>query len=414
MFLPLANIRHHKSRSIFCAVGIAIAVCMLVSLTGLSRGTIYEIEERMGSIDAELVVVPAGLSDNVPTLSGMKLSTKIANIIETQYPDTIEKAVPVFICTIKLGGQDQRVTCISPDNWDIFSNKFDSELIEGQLFDKDNKFSNWLAKQKQQQNNSEGDTELKELSPKELSNPEHNGMQLVIDQRLATTGGYKCGQKVHTANHDWTITGISPTGVATRVFMPLATGQELFGMGNINNCTMIFLKLKKLPPGITPSRCAEQIHKKYGEYGVDVMPMSDYSGSLEHKFKIMFVFVDIVNMIAMVIAFLFVTSTLYTMVLQRSREIAILKSCGASAPFIIMQVVSESAIITITGAVLGIIGSFGVQKMVETYKPLLTVQITPVWIFVAITASAGGAMISALYPAWRAIKTDMVEAMRYE
>ena len=55
MNLPLANILHHKLRSLISAIGIGIAVCMLITLTGLSRGSLFEIAERM---EAQMVVLP--------------------------------------------------------------------------------------------------------------------------------------------------------------------------------------------------------------------------------------------------------------------------------------------------------------------------------------------------------------------
>ena len=61
-----------------------------------------------------------------------------------------------------------------------------------------------------------------------------------------------------------------------------------------------------------------------------VVPTSEYQGRLMQNFGIMYTYVDAVNAVALVIAFLFIMITLYTMVLQRTREIAILKSMGAS------------------------------------------------------------------------------------
>ena len=45
-YLPLANIMHHKLRSALSALGIGIGICMLVTLSGLARGSVYEIAER--------------------------------------------------------------------------------------------------------------------------------------------------------------------------------------------------------------------------------------------------------------------------------------------------------------------------------------------------------------------------------
>ena len=52
--------------------------------------------------------------------------------------------------------------------------------------------------------------------------------------------------------------------------------------------------------------------------------------------------------------------------------------------------------------------------LIETVKPLLTVNITWQWIVTALVASFVGALVSAIYPAWRAIRVDIVTALTLE
>ena len=228
----------------------------------------------------------------------------------------------------------------------------------------------------------------------------------MIDSRLARAGHYRVGQKVQAAGHEWTIVGIVPAGVMTRVFLPLRTAQFLFG--DVTKCTMIFVKLK---PGVDVGPAARAIRETTVQ---DVTPLTQYRGMLMAKFGMMFTYVDIVNAFALVIAFLFIMITLYTMVLQRTREIAILKSFGASNAFILWQVLAESLILTGFGTAVGIGLSFFAGWLIQTFRPLLTVTITWQWIAVAIAAAAVGAILSGLYPAWRAMRIDVVEAMTLE
>ena len=128
----------------------------------------------------------------------------------------------------------------------------------------------------------------------------------------------------------------------------------------------------------------------------------------------MFTYVDMVNAIVLLIAFLFVMVTLYMMVLQRTREIAILKSSGASGWFILRQVMGESAILTGSGAAAGVGMSFLAAMLIERVRPLLTVEITLKWIVVAAGAALVGAIVAAIFPAWRAMRVDMIEALSLE
>jgi putative ABC transport system permease protein len=121
-----------------------------------------------------------------------------------------------------------------------------------------------------------------------------------------------------------------------------------------------------------------------------------------------------VNILALAIGFLFIMVTLYTMVLQRTREIAILKASGASNAFIVRQVLIESLLLTGMGFVVGVGLSLLAAVGIERFAPYLTVQITPEWVLWALAAALAGALVSAVYPAYRASRVDMLSALTYE
>jgi len=124
--------------------------------------------------------------------------------------------------------------------------------------------------------------------------------------------------------------------------------------------------------------------------------------------------VDAVNAFALVIAFLFIMTMLYMTVLQQTREIALLKSCGASNAFIVRQVLGEAALVTAAGVAAGVALRFLARWLIETLCPLLTVTITGRWIAIAAAAATGGAVLSGLLPAWRATRVDMARALTSE
>ena len=405
-YLPLANILHHPLRSLLSAVGIGIGICMLVTLTGLSRGSLYEIAERWESVDADLIVFPRGWGDSATAKSGVGLSEKLADVLRREHGGIVARAAAVFTWPIKLAGQDHIAAGIDPGDWDMLTGG--KQLLEGRIFDPDNAFARWIEAQLLRGTNAPPGEEPTDIPSEALSEPGRDGLEIVIDARLAAAGGFRVGQTIRAANHDWTIVGIAPAGVMTRVFMPLRTAQYLFGGGDITKCTLIFVKLRN---GVDVGPASQTLQKHLHQ---DVIPLESYRGMLVHKFGILFTYVDAVNVIALIIAFLFATTTLYTMVLQRTREIAILMSCGASKGFILREVMAESMILTGLGTGIGIAMSFGAAWAIQHFRPLLTVQICWEWVAIAVLAAAGGAMISSLYPAWRATRVDMVEALTYE
>jgi len=399
-WLPLANIMHHKLASVLNALGIGIGICMLLTLSGLARGTLFEISDRAESVDADLIVCPRGWGDGVVTRSGVGLWESYAKLIDEKHADIVERIVPVFIWPIKLAGQDHRATGVAPEMWHTLTGG--RKLPEGsRLFDPENKFARWIEKELLAPDDGAEDGPAGEL---DLTKAPHNGLELVIDSRLASAGNFRVGQQVVSANHTWTIVGIVPAGAVTRAFMPRRTAQYLFG-DSIQRCTLMFVKLRD---GCDVGPAAAAIKKTTGQ---DVMLLTAYRGMLRAKFDIMFGYVDAVNAVALSIAFLFIMITLYTMVLQRNRDIAILKSSGASNWCIMRQVMSESALLTLGGTVLGVGMAFAAGWFIQAIKPLYTVEITLQWVLIAFCAAAAGATVSSLYPAWRATRVDMAEVL---
>lgn len=403
-YLPLANILHHKLRSVLSTLGIGISICMLVTLSGLSRGTLDEVGDRWESVDADLIVFPRGLGSNVSIGSGFGLGDKYADKIRRELPDVVERVVPVFTRQMKLGGQDQMIAGVDPGDWPTIVGG--RQLTEGRMYDPDNRFADWIVRQMLSPAN--GDEEELDIPKAELSHPDHNGLELVIDTRLARAGGFRLNQTVTAADHQWRIVGIVPHGGLARVYMPRRTAQFLFGGGDVRKSTLLFVKLKA---GADAKAAAARIAETTRQ---DVIGLDRYRGMLTEKFAVLFPYVDAVNAIALVIAFLFIMNTLYTMVLQRRRDIAILKSCGAGNTFILAQILAESLLLTGAGLAAGIGLSFLVGYLIEEFLPLLTVRITWGWLLTATVAAVGGAVLSAIYPAWQATRVDMVEILTLE
>jgi len=404
MYLPLANLLHHKLRSLLSALGIGIAVCMLVTLSGLSRGSLYEIADRWESVDAELFAYPEIWEGNITSLTGVGVSDRWGEKILRDHARIVERVVPVFLWQGQMGGQSQLIAGIDPKDFPALTGGRD--LICGRTFDLDNRFANWIE-DRLLGVPEEGDESRASITDADLAAPEHNGMEIVIDTRLARAGGFNIKETIELAGNEFTIVGIVPAGGMTRVFMPRRTAQYLFGSGDITKSTLLFIKLRR---EVDPSAAAREITA----LGLKVVQLRQFRGMLENQFAIMFNYVDAVNIIAMSIAFLFIMITLYTMVLQRMRDIAILKSSGASKAFIVRQVMGESILLTGCGTLVGILAAFAAGPIIQRIRPLLTIVIGPRWILTAVAVALMGALGSALYPAWRAAKVDMVEALSWE
>jgi len=105
---------------------------------------------------------------------------------------------------------------------------------------------------------------------------------------------------------------------------------------------------------------------------------------------------------------------MYTTIFERTREIGILKSLGASQRFIVSMILKESAIICSLGSVLGIVASEIIREVVVSQFPTLQVAMgVEDWIRGLILGLLAGTL-GAMYPAYKAARMDPVKALSYE
>ena len=117
---------------------------------------------------------------------------------------------------------------------------------------------------------------------------------------------------------------------------------------------------------------------------------------------------------AIIVCLLFIMMTMYTLVLERTREIGILRSLGASKRLLVANTVTEAVVICLAGTAIGVVLAFVAKWLIESLLPLNTVTIEWRWVGLAILVGLGGGAVSALYPGYRAARLDPAVALSYE
>ena len=125
-------------------------------------------------------------------------------------------------------------------------------------------------------------------------------------------------------------------------------------------------------------------------------------------------FVDSMIALAVVVGFLVIFLSLYTTILERTREIGILKSLGASSLDIAKLVLREALLLSGAGVLIGVGFSFGARFLLKEMFPTLTILISIGWLAKATVLAVAGGTLGALYPAWLASRQDAVVALAYE
>jgi putative ABC transport system permease protein len=122
----------------------------------------------------------------------------------------------------------------------------------------------------------------------------------------------------------------------------------------------------------------------------------------------------VVITIAVIVGFLVIFQTMYTAVLERTREIGILKSMGASKPVIVGMLLRECMVLALAGVLVGIMATFGVRTLLSFRFPAFSFELTAAWMARGAVIAFAGALCGALYPAWMAARKDPIDALAYE
>lgn len=117
--------------------------------------------------------------------------------------------------------------------------------------------------------------------------------------------------------------------------------------------------------------------------------------------------------VAAVISALVVLLTMYTTVIERTRQIGIMKSLGMSNLNIAMTIAREAMLISLFGIILGIAMTFALRFFITRFTTL-EVELSPTVLLITLIVGLLGGAIGSLYPAIRSARLDAVEALSYE
>jgi putative ABC transport system permease protein len=118
--------------------------------------------------------------------------------------------------------------------------------------------------------------------------------------------------------------------------------------------------------------------------------------------------------LACLIGFLVIYLSMYTAVTERTREIGIMKSLGATKLFIIRGILREALLLSILGIFMGLGLTYLSKPIIIATLPTLSVLITIPWIFKAGFLAILACLCGAFYPSLRAASQDPVVALSHE
>jgi len=233
---------------------------------------------------------------------------------------------------------------------------------------------------------------------------------VLVDDLFAKSNHAQVGDTIEILNNKFRIAGIVERGKGARKFVPLATLQDLVGAKD--KASIFYLKLDD--PANADVVVDEIKHVPGMEHYVATSMAAYLAMMTTSNYPGLSTFIDVVVGISVVIGFIVIFQAMYTAVMERTREIGILKSMGASKLYIVNVVLRETALLAIGGIVLGIVVSLATRAVLAHKFPLLQVVVDGGWIVRATLIAIAGAIGGALYPAFKAAQKDPIDALAYE
>src|SRR5690348_8198132 len=362
--LIVRNLLHRPMRTLIGAVGVAVEVALVILIVGLTSGLLTETAKRIEGIGADVMLQPPAASPLL-SFSGAPMPTKIGDkVAELKYVKAVAPALLQFNST----GTVETIWGIDRDSFRSVSGGF--VFLDGH----------------------------------DMEAPD----DMLVDDWAAKAKHLKVRDTYNVLNHDWHIVGIVEHGKGSRIFVPLETLQNLV---SAHDKASIFL-IKCTRPEHTDDVMEEMRHLVPG---YTIRPLKDFL-SLMTTTNIpgLETFINAMILLAIAIGLLVIFLTMYTTVIERTRDIGVLKSLGANHWFVVRALLSESAVLCLLGIGAGIGLSYLVRAGFIWKFPTLTILITSGWILRAAAIALVGALFGASYPAWLASRKDPVEALLYD
>jgi putative ABC transport system permease protein len=362
--LILANMITRPVRTVLSVMAVAIEVLLIIMVVGLTQGILQESALRTQGVGAEIMVQPQ-TSSLFMGFSGSPMPVQIAAVLAEI--EGVKAVTPVMVQASTSGGVTL-IYGVDPAGFALVSGGF--RFLEGHGME----------------------------SPDEV----------LVDDVYATSRSLQLGQTIELLNQQFRIAGIVEHGKGARIFLRLDRLQDL--MGSLGKASVFFVKVHD---STQVSVVLDRMRLVLPNY--QLRDMQEYvSLMVAGNIPGLSNFISVIISLAVAIGLLVIFVTMYSTMVERTREIGILKSMGASKVYVFRLVLRESALLTLFGIGAGIGLSYAVRAFVGMIFPTLPILITPDWMLRAGVIALISSLSGACYPALRASTRDPIEALAYE
>ncbi|MFA5763653.1 MAG: ABC transporter permease [archaeon] len=384
------NLRRAGIRTYLTLLGVIIGIAAIVSLLSIGTGLGVSVEQQLESLGGQTIfVIPGGIQN-------IRISLNENDISNLKNLSGVDSVVPIYTTSAVLEFNDEKinvsVSATDVKDAELFADTGFFDVSEGRDF----------------ANNESGAVLIG-------SNIANNYFEKKINVR----------KQVQINGEDFRVIGI------------LKPQAQSFGGGPDTGGT-VYMSLdafkrisSNLKPGIIFVTAANKIEvndvvdeiknyfdKKYGEGSVNALSSEQILESVNSLLSIITLFIASLAGISLIVGGVGIMNAMITSVLERTKEIGLYKSLGASNNKILTIFILEAAFIGLIGGIIGTLIGFGLAELIaiigtESGYALVAVKSVEI-VALGLGFSVVVGIVSGFYPALRAARLDPVEALRYE
>jgi putative ABC transport system permease protein len=362
--LVFANLLHRPLRSIISVLAVAIEVIMMLTIIAIMLGQLTGQKRLNNGIGADLIVRPPNTAF-FNGIGGAPISAKLAPVLGALPHVTVSSPV---------------ITNLSVANglevlWGI---DYPTYSRLGPFF--------FLA-----------------------GGPFQKSDDVMVDDIFAGKI-HHLGDTIPINGRPFHICGIYEHGKGGRKLIQIQTMGQM--LGDEGKASVFYLKVDR-PENV--AFVTSEILNVRGMSNYQVMTMDEWMSLMTpDRIPALNTAMDVVIGIAVVIGFLVIFQAMYTSVLERTREIGILKALGASQLTILTVVLRETAVLSVAGVAVGVATSFMTKSLLSQQFPTLYLDMSSALVAKGAAIALLGSLLGAVYPAWMAARKDPIDALAYE
>jgi putative ABC transport system permease protein len=372
----LKNIERQKVRTLLTALGIMVGIASVVTLSSFAEGINTFVQSSLQLSSGKIMVQQVGSGGFMTGFSGSDITTDQVNSLLGV--DGVEDVVPINIYIASGAGfaPDLVVIGIDPTKGEYFTGP-SVGMYSGRGFDE-----------------TSGESGI-----------------MVIGRDLSEKKNLNVGDFIKVKNKDFEIVGvmerINNANIDGSAMVHIEDLQDALGVETYQFVYVIPADIRQV------EAIADNI--KNMDETLSASTSKDIARQSSQTVDQLRVFTFGLGAIAAVVGGLGVLNTMIMSVIERRKEIGVMKAIGATKKSIIVQIISESSMISVIGGLVGIgIGFIGAAGLTALTNGSIPATVTPQLAFVGIVFSLTLGAIGGVYPAIKASNLDPVEALRYE